>query len=101
MSWKITAYCGNRCCNGKWAWQCSWSGHNNGELTEDDAWEVCAADKRYLRPGTIIHIGEPVNLDLEVVDTGGGVKGKHIDVFVGGDHDDAEEFGVKYADVTW
>ena len=55
MSWKITAYCGNRCCNGKWAWQCSWSGHNNGELSEDDAWEVCAADKRYFRPGTIIH----------------------------------------------
>ena len=36
MSWKITAYCGNRCCNGKWAWQCSWSGHNNGELSEDE-----------------------------------------------------------------
>ena len=101
MSWLITAYCGNKCCNGKWAWQCSYMKHNHGKLSRDDAWKVCAADEELIEPGTIIHIGEPVNLDLQVVDTGGGVKGKHIDVFVGGDHKVAKKFGEKYADVTW
>ena len=99
MSWKITAYCGNKCCNGDWPWECSWTKHNNGKLSTDDAWKVCAADKAQISPGTNIHIGDPVNLDLQVVDT--GVKGKQIDVFVGASHQEAKNFGVKYAEVTW
>lgn len=93
MSWKVTAYCGDSCCNGKWAWQTA-SGHR---LSPGDSYKVCAAPPN-IPFGTIVHVSGVG--DLRVVDRGGAIKGQRLDVFVH-PHAAANNFGVKWCNVSW
>lgn len=59
---------------------------------------ICAADRRYWGPGSVIWIGPPVNSVLIVEDTGSAVRGRHrFDVCFGDDAAACERFGVRRA----
>ena len=61
-------------------------------LTDADAWRVAAADPDILPPGSKVQI-QGIGT-VTIVDTGGAVRGDHIDVFVGMDAvAEAMEFG--------
>lgn len=95
MSWKVTAYCGDSCCNGKWAWQTA-SGHR---LSPGDSYHVCAAPKN-IPFGTILHVSGQWSGDVRVVDRGGAINGNRLDIFVH-PHGAANNFGVKWCNVSW
>ena len=95
MSWKVTAYCGDSCCNGKWAWKTA-SGYN---LSPGDSYKVCAAPPN-IPFNTMLHISGQYNGTVKVVDRGGAIKGNRIDIFVH-PHSAANSFGVKWCDVSY
>ena len=47
--------------------------------------KYCAADPKYWNPGTVIRLGAPLNLTVQIEDTGRLVKGKgRFDIFKAG-----------------
>ena len=70
-TFKITWYCPCRKCSGNWAYQTS----SGARCTEG---RTVAADPKVLKAGTRVVINRH---EYVVEDTGGGVKGNHIDIF--------------------
>lgn len=70
-TFKITWYCPCRRCSGKWGYQTS----SGARCTEG---RTVAADPRVLKAGTRVEIN---GHEYVVEDTGGGVRGHHIDIF--------------------
>ena len=79
---EVTAYCGGRCCNGKWVGQTA-SGIPPSEG------RTCAAGKQY-------PFGTRIQLDgigtFTVEDRGGAITGNRIDIFMNS-HQAANNFG--------
>jgi len=87
---KITAYCSCRKCNG-----------NNDGITKTGkhlADGICAVDPNVIPLGSVVFIKGLGIFRAE--DTGKGVVGHHIDIFVP-KHYIAEEFGVQSRKVMW
>ena len=85
--WKITFYCACRTCSGKWGHQTS-----SGAICQEGVTAACAilpAGKRVIIDG----FGERI-----IQDTGGGVDGRHIDIFYE-DHDLCNDLGKQYREV--
>lgn len=85
---KLTAYCG--------CWSCS-EGYGNGTATGTIAQAdyTIAVDPDVIPYGSVVYI----NGNMYVAeDCGGAVNNNHIDVYHN-THDEAVEFGIKYADV--
>ena len=76
--YKLTAYCGCRKCSGKW-------GARTASGKKAKQGRTIAVDKRKIKLGSKVHVAE---------DVGGGVKGKHIDVFFKS-HKQTKRFGKK------
>lgn len=79
---KLTSYCGCSRCNGKW------TGHPGAyglPLTEN---RTVAVDPRVIPLGSWIEINVPGKgwQRFRAEDTGSGVKGNHIDVYIGNHH---------------
>lgn len=70
-TFKITWYCPCRKCSGKWGHQTS----SGAYATEG---RTVAVDKRVIKEGTRLLIN---GHEYIAEDTGGGVRGKHIDIF--------------------
>lgn len=70
-TFKITWYCPCRKCSGKWGYQTS----SGARCTEG---RTVAVDKRVIKEGTHLLIN---GHEYIAEDTGGGVKGNHIDIF--------------------
>lgn len=70
-TFKITWYCPCRKCSGKWGYQTS----SGARCTEG---RTVAVDKRVIKEGTHLLIN---GHEYVAEDTGGSVKGKHIDIF--------------------
>ena len=70
-TFKITWYCPCRKCSGKWGYQTS----SGARCTEG---RTVAVDKRVIKEGTHLLIN---GHEYIAEDTGGGVRGKHIDIF--------------------
>ncbi len=85
---KLTAYCGGHCCNGKWAGKTSTGVKPIEGIT-------IAVDPKIIPYGTEVYINGQVYI---AQDCGGLIKNKRIDVYFES-HEEALEFGVKYADV--
>lgn len=85
---KLTAYC--PCCD------CS-EGYNRETATQTIAEEgrTIAVDPDVISFGSKVLIGDTVYI---AEDCGGQVNGDHIDIFFE-DHDDVDDFGVKYKEV--
>ena len=87
--WKLTAYCPCSRCNG----------NSNGatasgyKLKSSDHLQVCAAPNN-IPFNTIIHISGGWNGTVKVVDRGGAINGKRLDIFCRS-HQEAMQFGVK------
>lgn len=81
-TFEVTAYCGGRCCNGKWAGQTA-SGATPCEG------RTCAASNKY-------PFGTRIELDgigtFIVEDRGGAITGNRIDIYMD-DHRRANNFG--------
>ena len=81
-TFEVTAYCGGRCCNGKWAGQTA-SGATPCEG------RTCAASNKY-------PFGTRIQLDgigtFTVEDRGGAISGNRIDIFMNS-HNAANNFG--------
>ena len=87
---KITHYCACRTCSGEWGHQTS-----SGETCQEGV--TVAVDPKVLPEGAVIRIdgyGERI-----VQDTGGGVRGRHIDVFYES-HQECLDRGIKYREVS-
>lgn len=82
----ITAYCACSKCNGKWG---AIDGY--GKRLE---WGCVAVDPKVIPMKTKLVIDGYDNI-FEARDTGSGVKGKHIDMFVPVSHDEARKMGVQ------
>ena len=85
--YKLTFYCPCRRCSGSWGYQTS-----SGAICQEGITVACAI----LPPGTEIYIegyGHRI-----VQDTGGGVRGRHIDVFMES-HNECLKHGIKYANI--
>lgn len=85
--WKLTFYCDCRTCSGKWGRRTS-----SGATCQEGVTVACAI----LPPGTVIKIdgyGERI-----VQDTGAGVSGKHLDVFMES-HSECLRHGIQYREV--
>ena len=85
--WKLTFYCACRTCSGKWGRRTS-----SGATCQEGVTVACAI----LPPGTVIKIdgyGERI-----VQDTGAGVSGKHLDVFMES-HSECLRHGIQYREV--
>lgn len=81
---KLTAYCGCSSCSGKW-------GNDTATGTTAKENHTVAVDKRIIPLGTKLKInGETYKAE----DVGGGVKGKHIDIFFES-HREVKNFGMK------
>ena len=70
-TFKITWYCPCKKCSGKWGYQTS----SGAVCTEG---RTVAADPKVLKAGTHVLIN---GHEYVVEDTGGGVRGNHIDIF--------------------
>lgn len=70
-TFKITWYCPCRKCSGKWGYQTS----SGARCTEG---RTVAVDKRVIKEGVHLLIN---GHEYVAEDTGGSVKGKHIDIF--------------------
>ncbi len=88
-SFKLTAYCPCEECS---------EGYGRGTSTGVTATEgrTAAVDPDVVPYGTVIHINGLGDFVAE--DCGGGVKGKHIDIYFES-HKETVEFGVKYKKV--
>lgn len=87
--WKLTAYCTCSKCCGK-SDGITASGY---KLTSSDHLKVCAAPSN-IPFHTVIHISGGWNGTVKVVDRGGAINGKRLDIFCKS-HQDALQFGVK------
>ena len=86
-TYKLTFYCPCHKCSGNWGYQTS-----SGATCQEGVTVACAI----LSPGTEIYIDGVGNRIVQ--DTGGGVRGKHIDVFMES-HEECLNNGIKYAQV--
>ena len=84
---KLTEYCGCSICNGKWAGMDSF-----GNPLKPG---TIAVDPKVIPLGSKVRIGDVV---YTARDTGSGVKGEHIDIYVE-NHQHAKMFGLQYGDV--
>lgn len=78
----LTAYCGCSSCSGGW-------GSKTATGTKAKAGRTIAVDPKVISYGTRIKIGKNI---YTAEDCGGGIKGKHIDIYFD-NHLDAVEFG--------
>lgn len=88
-TFKISHYCACRRCSGKW-------GHRTSSGATCQEGVTVAVDPRYFPEGAVIRIdgyGERI-----VQDTGGGVRGRHIDVFYES-HQECLNRGIAYREV--
>lgn len=85
---KLTAYCPCCDCSDDYNWETS----TGATATEG---RTIAVDPKVIDPGSQVLIGDTVYI---AEDCGGKVKGDVIDIFFE-DHDDVEEFEVKYCDI--
>ncbi len=84
---RVTAYCGGKCCCGEWADEdCTTA---SGAKAVEGV--TIAADTSILPFGTTVRIG---GQEYTVQDTGGAIKGNRIDIYFE-DHEDALSFGVQ------
>ena len=81
---KLTAYCGCRACSGKW-------GNKTARGTRAKASYTVAVDRKVISLGTKLKIN---GKNYVAEDVGGGVKGKHIDIYFKS-HKSALKFGLK------
>lgn len=82
--YKLTAYCGCKKCSGKWGTRTA-----SGKKAKQG--RTIAVDKRKIKLGTKVKINGKTYV---AEDVGGGVKGKHIDVFFSS-HKQTMKFGKK------
>ena len=82
--YKLTAYCGCRKCSGKW-------GARTASGKKAKQGRTIAVDKRKIKLGSKVQINGKTYV---AEDVGGGVKGKHIDVFFKS-HKQTKRFGTK------
>lgn len=82
--YKLTAYCGCRSCSGKW-------GTRTASGRKAKAGRTIAVDRRKIKLGTKIKIKGKTYV---AEDVGGGVKGKHIDIYFKS-HRKVRKFGRK------
>lgn len=82
--YKLTAYCGCRKCSGKW-------GARTASGKKAKQGRTIAVDKRKIKLGSKVQINGKTYV---AEDVGGGVKGKHIDVFFKS-HKQTKRFGKK------
>lgn len=85
---KLTAYCPCCDCSDGYDWETS-----SGKTAKEG--RTIATDPKVISPGSQVLIGDTVYI---AEDCGVDVKGDHIDIFFE-DHDDVEEFEVKYCDI--
>ena len=85
---KLTAYCPCYECSGKW-------GNMTATGVKAKEGRTIAVDEDVIPYGYEVIIGGQT---YRAEDCGGKVIGKHIDVYFN-NHDDAEKFGIQYADV--
>lgn len=82
--YKLTAYCGCKSCSGKW-------GTRTASGRQAKQGRTIAVDRRDIKLGSKIRIQGKTYV---AEDVGGGVKGKHIDVFFSS-HSQTMKFGKK------
>ena len=82
--YKLTAYCGCRSCSGKWGTRTA-----SGKKAKQG--RTIAVDRRKIKLGTKVKINGKTYV---AEDVGGGVKGKHIDVYFSS-HKQTKKFGKK------
>ena len=82
--YKLTAYCGCKKCSGKWGTRTA-----SGKKAKQG--RTIAVDRRKIKLGTKVKINGKTYV---AEDVGGGVKGKHIDVFFSS-HKQTMKFGKK------
>lgn len=82
--YKLTAYCGCKKCSGKWGTRTA-----SGKKAKQG--RTIAVDRRKIKLGTKVKINGKIYV---AEDVGGGVKGKHIDVFFSS-HKQTMKFGKK------
>ena len=86
--YKLTAYCGCKKCSGKW-------GARTASGKKAKQGRTIAVDKRKIKLGSKVQInGKTYVAEYIAEDVGGGVKGKHIDVFFKS-HKQTKRFGKK------
>lgn len=90
-TFKATAYCGCRKCNGRWTGQPTASG------TDYKAGRTVAVDKHQIPLGTHVWVN---GKEYVAEDTGSGIGWDCIDIYFDS-HRDALNFGVKYVTVEW
>lgn len=90
-TFKITAYCGCRKCNGRWYGQPTASG------TDYVEGHTIAVDKHQISLGTKVTVD---GHEYVAEDTGKNINWDCIDIYFE-DHQEALDFGVKYMEVTW
>lgn len=82
--YKLTAYCGCKSCSGKW-------GNRTASGKRAKQGRTIAVDKRKIKLGTKVKIKGKTYV---AEDVGGGVKGKHIDIYFKS-HKQTKKFGRK------
>lgn len=87
-TYKITAYCGCRSCSGGW-------GTRTASGRRAKAGRTISVDRRKIKLGSKVRIGGHL---YRAEDVGGGVKGKHIDMYFSS-HSQVRKFGKKYRKV--
>lgn len=87
-TYKITAYCGCRSCSGGW-------GNRTASGRRAKAGRTISVDRRKIKLGSKVRIGGHL---YRAEDVGGGVKGKHIDMYFSS-HSQVRKFGKKYRKV--
>lgn len=88
---RITAYCIGACCCGDSA-----DGYT-ATMTIAKPYKTIAVDPKLIPLGSTVYIE---GQEFIAEDVGGAIKGQRIDVCMGS-HNEAREFGVKYADVYY
>ena len=86
--YKLTAYCGCKKCSGKWGTRTA-----SGKKAKQG--RTIAVDKRKIKLGSKVQINGKTYV---AEDVGGGVKGKHIDIFYN-THSETRNHGVERSEV--
>lgn len=86
--YKLTAYCGCKKCSGKW-------GARTASGKKAKQGRTIAVDKRKIKLGSKVQINGKTYV---AEDVGGGVKGKHIDIFYN-THSETRDHGVERSEV--
>lgn len=82
--YKLTAYCGCKKCSGKW-------GNRTASGRKAKQGRTIAVDRKKIKLGTKVKINGKTYV---AEDVGGGVKGKHIDIYFKS-HKQTKSFGKK------